>query len=109
MDALFRMLIQDYLRGEKPLHSLQVRLADVLFQEGCQPDKATRDLADEITLLVAEHTGGFISEAELKKAIGQAADSLIDLQAYLGSSRDPMTTYRSAGRTVSQRIQAEFA
>ena len=69
------MIARDYLAGEMPLDRLQGVIMDLTWDAAPGEVEAdTVKLAKRLDLLIAEHTGGYMSEEKLKAKILEAID-----------------------------------
>lgn len=71
MNARLMMMLRDYVSGEKSFERMQDVVLDLTLG-GATADAETMSLADLVDLRIAEYTGGYISEDELKKLIADA-------------------------------------
>jgi hypothetical protein len=69
MDTLLKMLVQDYLAGNKPLGRLQSHLVDLTWDMRGQISPECLRLTDGLNLLIDEFTGGYLSESQLRAGI----------------------------------------
>jgi hypothetical protein len=69
MDTVLMPLVEGYLSGDVALERLQKLLIDITWENPKKTPRDTMDLAKRIELCIAEYTGGYITELNLKSDI----------------------------------------
>jgi hypothetical protein len=77
------MFVQDYLIGERSLDELQAELIGVLWGDRQAQPQETLELAQLLDLHIAEFTGAYIDEEDLRRRLRESAG--ISVSQILGS------------------------